>query len=102
MTSPCCYLDLYDAGGVAELKSDLRLARPLILPGFPRRWRQSPSFQGFGATDDFGDLFCNVCLSRAIVLPRQRLDHVVGVLGRLLHGPAPRDLLADRGVEEAL
>ena len=59
-------------------------------------------FECRSRADDVGQLARDLVLAGAVVLPRERLDEVVGVLGGAAHGDHPRDLLADGRVEEAL
>ena len=51
--------------------------------------------------DDVGKIAGDLVLPGAIVLPGERLDEIVGVLGGPSHRDHPRDLLADGRIEEA-
>ena len=55
-----------------------------------------------GRADDVGQLTGDLGLPGPVVLPGQRLDEVVGILGRSPHGDHPGNLLADGRVQEAL
>src|SRR6516225_4274273 len=59
-------------------------------------------FKRFRSADYFRDLFSNLGLPRTIVLSRERLDDVPGILSRCLHGDAAGNLFTDCGVEETL
>src|SRR5208283_4158820 len=55
-----------------------------------------------GRADDVGQLTGNLGLPGPVILPGQRLDEVIGILGRSPHGHHPGNLLADGRVQEAL
>ena len=59
-------------------------------------------FESTRGPDDVGQLARDLVLPGTIVLPRERLDEVVGVLGGPAHRDHAGDLLADGRVEEAL
>src|SRR5687768_177030 len=54
----------------------------------------------FGAADDLGDLLGDLRLARTVVRATEHVEHLAGVIGRVLHGRAAGALLARCGLDQ--